>query len=244
MSRLMRASLPLILVLLVPVASVACSKSEPEPVSVSSATVPAAAPVASGPLAHLTHPDLLDPSKATAQAPAVFKAKLTTTKGDVVVEIHRDWSPNGADRFYNLVKMGFYDDTRFFRAVDGFMIQWGISGDPMVSAKWMNAGVTDDPPKQSNTRGMITFAQSGLPNSRTTQVFVSTVDNSRLDKTFAPFGKVVTGMEIMDSLYKGYGEGAPGGQGPSQQLVQMQGNGYLDGKFPKLDGIKHAEIVP
>jgi peptidyl-prolyl cis-trans isomerase A (cyclophilin A) len=240
----------LILVLLAPLACGACSKSEPEPsgLSVASAAMPppggptpAAAPTSSagsGPLAHVTHPDLLDPSKASAKAPDVYKAKLTTTKGDVVLEIHRDWSPNGADRFFNLVKMGFYDDERFFRAVDGFMIQWGISGDPMVSAKWTNSGIPDDPPKQSNTRGMITFAQSGLPNSRTTQVFISTVDNSRLDKTFCPFGKVLTGLEIMDSLYKGYGDGLP------QQAIQMQGNAFLDGKYPKLDGIKHAEIVP
>jgi peptidyl-prolyl cis-trans isomerase A (cyclophilin A) len=244
----MRAPLTVILVLL---AASACSKSEPEPVTTISSTVvpasaaPPAAPTSSGPLAHVTHPDLLDPSKASARAPDVFKTKLTTTKGDVVLEIHRDWSPNGADRFYNLVKMGFYDDERFFRAVDGFMIQWGISGDPMVSAKWMNAGVTDDPPKQSNTRGMITFAQSSLPNSRSTQVFISTVDNSRLDKPaqpggtpFVPFGKVITGMEVMDSLYKGYGDGLP------QQAIQMQGNAFLDAKYPKLDGIKHAEIVP
>jgi peptidyl-prolyl cis-trans isomerase A (cyclophilin A) len=245
----MRASLPLILVLLAPVACGACSKSEPEPsgLSVASAVMPppgggsptpASAPTSSIPLAHVTHPDLLDPSKATAKAPDVFKAKLSTTKGDVVLEIHRDWSPNGADRFYNLVKMGFYDDQRFFRAVDGFMIQWGISGDPMVSAKWMNAGIPDDAPKQSNTRGMVTFAQSSLPNSRSTQVFISTVDNSRLDKNFCPFGKVLTGMEVMDSVYKGYGDGLP------QGAIQASGNAFLDAKYPKLDGIKHAEIVP
>jgi peptidyl-prolyl cis-trans isomerase A (cyclophilin A) len=237
-----------LLVLALPLAAsaAACSKSEPEPVSVSSAVVPGsaaapnAAPTSSVPLAHVTHPDLLDPSKASAHAPDVYKAKLTTTKGDVVLEIHRDWSPNGADRFYNLIKMGFYDDTRFFRAVDGFMVQWGISGDPMVSAKWQNAGIPDDPPKQSNARGTITFAQSSLPNSRTTQVFISTVDNSRLDKNFAPFGKVVTGMDVMDSLYKGYGENDP----TVQPSVQSQGNVYLDRRFPKLDGIKHAEILP
>ncbi len=230
--------------------SSACSKSEPEPggagttpPAASSAAVPAAA-VSAGPLAHVTHPELLDPTKATAKAPDVFKAKFTTTKGDFVIEVHRDWAPNGADRFFNLVQMGFYDDTRFFRVVDAFMVQWGISGDPQVSSHWMTAGIPDDPVKQSNTRGMVTFAMSGAPNSRTTQVFINFVDNSRLDAMrFQPFGKVVTGMEVVDSLYKGYGEGAPGGMGPAQPSIQSQGNAYLDSKFPKLDGIKHAEIV-
>jgi peptidyl-prolyl cis-trans isomerase A (cyclophilin A) len=124
------------------------------------------------------------------------------------------------------------------------MVQWGISGDPMVSTKWMNASIPDDPVKGSNTRGMVTFAMSGAPNSRTTQVFISFGDNSRLDAMrFGPFGKVLTGMEVVDSLYNGYGEGAPGGHGPDQGRIQAQGNAYLDPQFPKLDGIKHAEIV-
>jgi peptidyl-prolyl cis-trans isomerase A (cyclophilin A) len=248
----MRVALP---ALLVSLALVACSKSEPEPGSASTATPAAASgaavpgtpatPAAAGPLAHITHPDLLDPSKASAKAPDSFKAKFTTTKGDFVIEVHRDWSPNAADRFFNLVQMGFFDDTRFFRVVEDFMVQWGISGDPEVSTHWQTASIPDDPVKQSNTRGMVTFAMSGAPNSRTTQVFINFVDkNSRLDgMRFAPFGKVVTGMDIVDSLYKGYGEGAPGGAGPSQPQIQMQGNAYLDAKFPKLDGIKHAEIV-
>ncbi len=254
----MRASFRLPL-LVVSLAFAACSKSDPEPAGTTSTanTAPAAsgatptaaaaatlAPTSSAPLAHVTHPDLLDPAKAIAKAPDVFKAKFTTTKGDFVLEIHRDWSPNGADRFYNLVQMGFYDDTRFFRVVDGFMVQWGISGDPQVSTKWQNAGISDDPVKGSNTRGMITFAMSGAPNSRTTQVFINLVDNARLDPMrFAPFGKVLTGMEVVDQLYKGYGEGAPGGNGPDQGQIQAQGNAYLDSKFPKLDGVKHAEIV-
>jgi peptidyl-prolyl cis-trans isomerase A (cyclophilin A) len=245
----MRALLPLLLASFV---LVSCSKSEPEPGGVtggatptpSAATAANLAPASSAPLAHVTHPDLLDPAKASAKAPDVFKAKFTTTKGDFVVEVHRDWSPNGADRFYDLVQMGFYDDTRFFRVVDGFMVQWGISGDPQVSTHWQNAGVTDDPVKGSNTRGMVTFAMSGAPNSRTTQVFINLVDNARLDPMrFAPFGKVLSGMEVVDQLYKGYGEGAPGGAGPDQGRIQGQGNAYLDAKFPKLDGVKHAEIV-
>jgi peptidyl-prolyl cis-trans isomerase A (cyclophilin A) len=229
----------------------ACSKAQSEPVSGSSgeptsstpATTSAAAPK-SGSLASSVHPDLLDPSKASAKAPDTFKAKFSTAKGDFVIQVHRDWSPNGADRFYNLVRMGFFDDTRFFRAIDGFMVQFGISGDPAVAKKWEDRGIPDDPVKQSNKRGFVTFAQRGTPNSRGTQVFVNYGDNSRLDATFAPFGQVVQGMEIVDSLYKGYGEGAPMGAGPDQGLIQAQGNAYLDAKFPKLDAVKHAELIP
>jgi peptidyl-prolyl cis-trans isomerase A (cyclophilin A) len=205
---------------------------------------PPAAPRPSGPLASTLHPSLLDPSKANETAPATFKAKFTTTKGDFVIEAHRDWSPNGADRFYNLVKMGFYDDVRFFRAIDGFMVQYGISGDPAVSKVWQEHGVPDDPVGHSNTKGTVTFAQRGTPGSRTTQIFINLVDNARLDASrFAPFGEVSSGMDVVNSLYKGYGEGAPGGMGPDQGHVQAEGNAYLDAKFPKLDGVKHAEIM-
>jgi len=190
------------------------------------------------------HPLLLDPANAKEKAPDVFKAKFETTKGDFVVEVHRDWAPNGADRFYDLVKLGFYDDTRFFRVVDGFMVQFGISGDPAVSAKWQNASVAPDESKQSNKRGFITYAQRGSPDSRTTQVFISTVDNGRLDAMhFVPFGQIVQGMDVVDSLYKGYGEGAPMGKGPDQGRIQALGNAYLDTGFPKLDGVRRAEIV-
>jgi peptidyl-prolyl cis-trans isomerase A (cyclophilin A) len=247
----MKASL---FMLLGTLALVACAKNE-EPTSnsnssspppkASSASSTAAAPATPrGPLASTVHPDLLDPSKATAKAPDVFKAKFTTTKGDFVVEVHRDWAPNGADRFYNLVKSGFFDDTRFFRAVEGFMVQFGISGDPAVSSKWSNANISDDPVKQSNTRGFMTFAQTNAPNSRSTQVFVNYGDNHRLDgMRFAPFGQVVKGMDVVDSFNKAYGEGAPSGRGPNQGLIQSQGNAYLDKSFADLDGVKHAEIV-
>jgi peptidyl-prolyl cis-trans isomerase A (cyclophilin A) len=233
----------------------ACDKTEepsnrPASATASAAPVapamPAAAPAAaaSGPLASTVHPDLLDPTKASAKAPDVFEAKFTTTKGDFVVEVHREWAPNGADRFYNLVTSGFFDDVRFFRVVDGFMVQWGISGDPAVSGKWRSANIQDDPVKQSNKRGYVTFAKTGAPNSRSTQVFVNFVDNARLDGMgFAPFGQITKGMDVVDSLYKGYGEGAPGGQGPDQGLIQGRGNAYLDQGFPKLDAIKHAEVV-
>ncbi len=245
----MKASLA---ILLCAVALTACSKTQPEPVSGSSAESTAPTSIGSQPgpprtlgaLAGVAHPDLLEPSKAVAKAPDSFRAKFTTTKGDFEVQVHRDWSPNGADRFYNLVKMGFFDDTRFFRAVEGFMVQFGISGDPAVAKKWQEQNIPDDPPvKQSNQRGFMTFAQRGTPNSRATQVFINYGDNSRLDATFVPFGQVMSGMDVVDSLYKGYGEGAPMGAGPDQGLIQAQGNAYLDAKFPKLDGIKRAEIV-
>ena len=249
----MKALLPL---LLVPLVLAACSKSEPEPTQAPAvagpsantppavATMPMSAPSSVGPRASTLHPDLLDPSKAKEKAPDVFKTKFSTTKGDFVVEVHRDWSPNAADRFYSLVKLGFYDDVRFFRAVEGFMVQFGISGNPAVNAKWQEAGIPDDPVKQSNKRGFVTLAQRNTPNSRGTQVFINYGDNSRLDAMrFAPFGQVVQGMDIVDSLYKGYGEGAPMGAGPDQGRIQAEGNAYLDTAFPKLDAIKHAEVV-
>ena len=184
----------------------------------------------------------LDPAKATEKAPDVFKAKFSTTKGDFTVEVHREWSPNGADRFYNLVKMGFFDDVRFFRVVDGFMAQVGLHGDPTVNSKWRRANIPDDPVKQSNKRGFLSFAMGG-PGSRTTQFFINFIDNTRLDGMgFAPFAQVVDGMNIVDSLNKEYGEGAPQGKGPDQGRIQMQGNAYLDADFPRLDKIKSARI--
>lgn len=186
----------------------------------------------------------LDPDKATEAAPEQFKARFQTSKGAFTIEVHREWSPAGADRFYNLVKMGFFDDVRFFRAVEGFMVQFGISGDPSVSKLWRSANIKDDPVKQSNKRGFVTFAKTGLPNSRSTQIFINYGDNARLDPMgFAPFGQVVEGMEIVDSLYKGYGEGAPMGRGPDQGRIQSEGNAYLDKDFSQLDRVTHAEIV-
>jgi peptidyl-prolyl cis-trans isomerase A (cyclophilin A) len=188
--------------------------------------------------------DLSDPASLNEKAPAVYKAKFDTSKGPFVVEVHRDWAPNGADRFYNLVKNGFYDDTRFFRVIPGFMVQYGINGDPKVAAVWRDANFKDDPVKQSNARGMITFATAG-PNTRTTQVFINFGNNDFLDtQGFSPFGKVISGMEAVDSLYGGYGEGAPAGKGPDQGLVQLQGNAYLQQAFPKLDYVKQATIEP
>ena len=189
-------------------------------------------------------PVLLDPSKATATAPDVYKARFETTEGPFVIEVHRDWSPHGADRFYNLVKHGFYDDIAFFRAIEGFMVQFGIHGDPDISAKWREATIPDDEVKQANKRGFVSFATAG-PNTRTTQVFINYNDkNVQLDSMgFSPFGQVVEGMDVVDKLYKGYGEGAPQGRGPSQGKLQQQGNAYLREKFPELDYVKTATIV-
>jgi peptidyl-prolyl cis-trans isomerase A (cyclophilin A) len=187
--------------------------------------------------------NLSDPAALNAKAPAVYQAKFDTSKGPFVVEVHRDWAPRGADRFYNLVKNGFFDNARFFRVIEGFMVQFGINGDPNIAAVWRDADIKDDPVKHSNERGTITFATAG-PNTRTTQVFINFGDNAGLDgQGFSPFGKVVSGMEVVDSLYGGYGEGAPNGNGPDQGRVQSQGNAYLEQDFPKLDFIKSATIA-
>jgi peptidyl-prolyl cis-trans isomerase A (cyclophilin A) len=187
---------------------------------------------------------LADPAALTEKAPASYKVKFDTSKGAFVVQVNRDWAPNGADRFYNLVKNGFYDDTRFFRVISGFMVQFGINGDPKLSPAWRAARIPDDAVKQSNKRGNITFATSG-PNSRTTQVFINFRDNAGLDgQGFAPFGQVVSGMDVVDKLHAGYGEGAPNGRGPEQGRVQGEGNAYLKKDFPQLDFIKKASIEP
>jgi len=191
------------------------------------------------------HPGLTNPSKALKTAPTVFKAKLETTQGDVVVEIHRAWSPAGADRFYNLVEIGFFEDVAFFRAVDTFMVQFGISGYPEVAAVWRQENIRDEPVKQSNSRGRLSFAQTETSHSRTTQMFITLNDNAFLDEMgFAPFGEVVEGMEVIDALYTGYGEVAPAGQGPNPSKVQMVGNAYLKRDFPNLDYIKRAILLP
>jgi len=176
------------------------------------------------------------------RAPDQYKVELETTKGPIVIEVHREWSPHGADRFYELVKNGYYEDVAFFRVIDGFMAQVGISGDPEANARWRDKRIPDDPVKKSNTRGMVSFATSG-PDSRTTQFFINFVDNSRLDGMgFSPFGKIED-MTVVDALYAGYGEGAPRGRGPSQGLIQSRGNEYLKESFPKLDYIKSAKVI-
>jgi peptidyl-prolyl cis-trans isomerase A (cyclophilin A) len=186
---------------------------------------------------------LKNPSLANEKAPETFKVKFNTTKGAVVIEATRAWAPLGADRFYNLVKAGYFTDIAFFRVIDGFMAQFGIHGDPAVSAAWRPARIQDDPVKQSNARGYISYAMAG-PNTRTTQFFINFGDNSQLDSMgFSPFARVTEGMDVVDSIYSGYGEGAPRGMGPDQGRVQLQGNAYLQKDFPKLDYIKSAELL-
>jgi peptidyl-prolyl cis-trans isomerase A (cyclophilin A) len=179
-------------------------------------------------------------------APETFTVRFVTTKGDFTVEVVRAWAPKGADRFYNLVREQFYDEVRFFRVIrdpEPFMAQFGISGDPSVAARWTENVIEDDPVTQSNTRGMVSFATAG-PNTRTTQLFINYGDNSRLDASgFAPFGKVIMGMEVVDQLYADYGEGAPDGGGPDQTRIEQEGNAYLIRDFPNLDYIRTARIV-
>ena len=185
---------------------------------------------------------LKNPAGLKDKAPETFKVDFDTSKGKFVVEVTRAWAPNGADRLYNLVKNGFFNDTRFFRVISGFMVQFGIHGDPAISAAWRMARIPDDPVKESNKRGYITFATAG-PNTRTTQVFINFRDNAGLDgQGFSPFGRVTSGMDVVDKLYSGYGEGAPSGRGPDQGRVQAEGNAYLTKSFPEMDYVKTATI--
>jgi peptidyl-prolyl cis-trans isomerase A (cyclophilin A) len=184
-----------------------------------------------------------DPAKLTEKAPETFKAQFDTTKGKFTIEVTRSLSPRGADRFYNLVKSGYFQDIAFFRVIPGFMAQFGIHGNPAVAAKWREARIPDDPVVGSNTRGTICFAMAG-PNTRTTQFFINFVDNKNLDGMgFSPFGQVVEGLEVVDKINGEYGEGAPRGRGPDQGRVQMEGNAYLKKDFPNLDYIKSATLL-
>jgi len=186
----------------------------------------------------------MDPAKLTETAPASYKVNCKTTKGDFVVQVTRDWAPNGADRFFNLVKNGYYKDIPFFRVVEGFMAQFGIHGDPKLNDVWRNASIKDDAPKQSNTPGRITFATRG-PDTRTVQLFINFGNNGRLDGMgFSPFGEVVSGMDIVNKLYNGYGEGAPRGKGPDQGRLQSEGNTYLRAEFGQMDYLVSADILP
>ena len=180
---------------------------------------------------------LKNPAALKDVAPAEYRASFDTTAGPFVILVHKSWAPKGADRFYNLVKYGFFDNDRFFRVMPNFMVQFGINGDPTIQAPWQDANITDDPVKESNKRGRITFATRG-PDSRTTQVFINFRDNGPLDgQGFAPFGEVESGMEAVDKINAQYGEQ------PQQPLIQRQGNAYLTQSFPKLDYVRKATIV-
>lgn len=183
-------------------------------------------------------PSLLNPASMRAKAPEMFKVKMTTTKGDVIIQVHRGWAPLGVDRFYNLIRGGFFKDAAFFRIVPGFVAQFGIPARPDVGAAWEKARIPDDRVLQSNKRGTLTFATAG-PNTRTTQIFINYADNARLDADgFAPFGEVVEGMDVVDKFFSGYGEA------PRQDLISSQGKAYLDKSFPNLDRILTTTIVP
>ena len=170
-------------------------------------------------------------------APDMFRARFETSKGDFVVEVHRDWAPLGADRFYNLASCGYLDGVRFFRVIEGFMAQFGISGDPELATAMRDEPIQDDSVVERNTRGRLSFAMAG-PNTRTTQIFINFGDNTNLDGMgFSPFGEVVEGMEVVDELYAGYGET------PQQPLIQREGNEYLDAEFPNLDYVERISII-
>jgi peptidyl-prolyl cis-trans isomerase A (cyclophilin A) len=172
-----------------------------------------------------------------AKAPADFKVSFTTTAGDFVVEVHRDWAPLGADRFYNLVRHGFFTNASFFRVVPNFVVQFGLNADPAVNKAWADADIKDDPVVQTNSRGRLVFATAG-PGTRTTQLFINFGNNGRLDGMgFAPFGEVVEGMDVVDKIYPAYGEQ------PSQDLITNQGDAYIAKNFPKIDKIKLAKVL-
>jgi peptidyl-prolyl cis-trans isomerase A (cyclophilin A) len=186
------------------------------------------------------------PAVKMKPSPPEYKVKLETTKGDVIILVHRDWSPLGADHFYQLVKAGYYNNNAFFRALKGYIVQWGINGDPKVYQHWDRIKINDDPPKVSNKTGSVVFAKPGAPNARTTHVFINLADNSgNLDaQGFTPFGEVIQGLDNVTNLYMDYGDGPPDGAGPDQDAAAAGGNVYFKKNFPKLDYIIKATIIP
>lgn len=182
---------------------------------------------------------------AAERAPEAYRVKFETSKGEFVVEVTRAWSPHGADHFYDLVRTGYYDGNRFFRVVRNFIVQFGISGDPSANRLWAQANIPDDPVKQNNKKGTITYAQLG-PRSRATQVFINLKDNGKvLDKAgFAPFGKVISGMDVVENFYNSYGEVPPRGDGPDPNQIEIRGNAYLESRFPRLDYVSKAYTIP
>ena len=215
------------------------TQTKPAPTKPATTTQKPATPKPATAKPAAVNPALRTPSKLKDVAPATFRANFETSAGVFVVEVTRAWAPRGADRFYNLVKYGYFDGNRFFRVVSNFMVQFGINGDPKLNAVWSESNIPDDPVLQSNKRGFVTFAKRNAPNSRSTQIFINFKDNAFLDKdAFAPFGQVVAGMEVVDKLNGEYGEQ------PSQMQPQIQsgGNAFLAKNFPRLDYIKKATI--
>lgn len=228
--------------IIAPLLAAACGGSKQETPNATTTTVSAAAPESSAARVG----DFRNPASAEmkAHAPATFRVKFETSRGDVVIEVHRDWAPIGADRFYVLARSGYFDGVRFFRVLPGFVAQFGMHGDPAVAAAWFDQRLADDPVKHSNSRGTLTFATAG-PNTRTTQLFINYGNNAMLDgQGFSPFGEVVQGMEVVDAFYSGYGEGAPRGRGPDQGRIRSEGNVYLERDFPQLDYVKRVEVLP
>jgi peptidyl-prolyl cis-trans isomerase A (cyclophilin A) len=241
---------PLIFTVLFAAFIAGCSRKpseQPAPPEIEKAAPPekqpeeaASAPAPTVTTAEAARQKLLNPSQLNEKAPEKFRAKFTTSKGDFVIEVTRAWAPNGADRFYNLVRNGYYNDCRFFRVISDFMVQFGINGDPSLNQVWYQSQFKDDPVKESNERGYVTFAMTGAPDSRTTQIFINYKNNSFLDgQNFAPFGRVIEGMAVVDSFYNEY-QGVPS---DNQPQIQARGNAYLNREFPKLDYVKSAAIM-
>lgn len=216
----------------------ACA-SAPDPVAIDLETLTPT------PLPDGAHPALTNPDLAREQAPDVFRARFETDQGSFVIEARREWSPIGVDRLYNLVKIGFFDDTRPFRNIGDFMVQFGISGSAPVSKVWTHTRIPDEPVLLENRRGVVTFAKCGMPNCRSTQLFINHKDNLMLDpQGFSGVARVVEGMDVVDKLYTCYGEGSPRGKGPRQDKIQELGNAYLDAGWPNLSKITRATILP
>ncbi len=192
----------------------------------------------------VTRNPLLRPSAYAETAPTTYRVRLETSVGDVMIQVHRDWAPLGADRFYNLAKGGYYDDSRIYRVLDSFMAQFGLNGDPYVTQAWKTQFLVDDPVVESNARGRVAFAKGGR-HTRTTEIFISYKDNRGLDDDgFAPIGEVIEGMDVVDSFYADYGDGPPRGAGPYQAMAAARGNEYLDVDFPELTKILRVTVTP
>jgi peptidyl-prolyl cis-trans isomerase A (cyclophilin A) len=236
---------------LLALAVIACGGEEaavPAPADEAAAPPPAAAapaPIEAEPADVVEGNPLLDPyhPDANLTAPASFRVAFETSKGRFVVEAHRAWAPRGADRFYSLVQTGYYNENRFFRVVDGFVVQFGMNGVPAINEAWDTASIEDDPMGEMNTRGRLTFAHGG-PGTRTTQLFINLGDNLNLDNMgFPPFGEIIEGMDVVDSLHSGYGDGPPYGTGPDQGRIGAEGNAYFDREYPLLDYVVSATVI-